>query len=139
MSALKLVGFILGAGAVGGIAMVGLSMIGNVASTASSVATAPGRVIQKTMETNNIIAKYEYFHDAYAVYKSRVAQIREFKQILAETKDEAEKSRVRIELSAQKSSCRDIANQYNANSTKTNQSIFKGQEAPTLLDMTACE
>lgn len=135
----KLIGAIFGVGAILAVLGFGLGLIGNAASTVSSVTTAPGRVIQKTMDTNNIIQRYEYFHDAYGAFKSRVAQVRETKEIVASTSDQDEKSRLRIELSAQRQSCREIANQYNANSTKTNQAIFKGQEAPALLDAADCE
>jgi len=40
---------------------------------ASSVATASARVIEQTMGTNNIITKYEWFHDANGVFQSRLA------------------------------------------------------------------
>lgn len=122
---------------IGGLFAVGL--IGNAASTASSVATAPGRVIQRTMETDNIITKYEYFHDAYGAFKSRAAQIRDSKEFLKSVNDPAEQNRLRIELSAQKQSCREIVNRYNANATKTNVSIFMGREAPAALDPASCE
>lgn len=106
----------------------------------SSVATAPGRVVGRTLETDNIITKYEWFHDANGTYKARVAQIIAKKRDVSDpTNDQSEKYRLRVELGAMQQSCRDIAQRYNANATKTNQSIFMGRDAPTQLNPSACE
>lgn len=105
---------------------------------ACSVATAPDRVIVKTMGTDNIIQSYEWFYDVNAAYQARVGQIAEFKAISKST-DPAEASRERIELSAIRQTCRDLATKYNANSEKMNKSIFKGWSLPDTLDMKTCE
>lgn len=110
----------------------------NFVSTVTSVATAPGRVISRTMETNNIINNYEWYHDAYAQYRSRVAQATEHKTMLAQS-DNQERQRLATELSAIRQSCRDLATRYNANATKTNRSIFMGREAPESLSMEKCD
>jgi len=105
-----------------------------------SVATAPGRVIERTMQPDNIINTYEWFHDANANYKARVAQIAAKKRdVSAPDNDSAERFRLRTELGAMQQSCRDIAQRYNANAMKTNRSIFMGREAPETLNPTACE
>ena len=105
----------------------------------SSVATAPGRVINKTMETNNIISNYEWYHDTHAAYRARLAQVQQFKTIFNTETDAKEKSRLRIELAAMQQSCRDLVTKYNANSTKTNRVIFRGKEAPESLPENSCE
>lgn len=114
---------------------VGLSAIG----TFNTVATAPGRVINKTLQTDNIIFNYERFFDVNANYESRVSQIKEHKSLLAETSDSAEKTNLRIELSAMKQSCRELANGYNADSRKLNRGLFKDRNLPYELDVTVCE
>jgi len=125
---------------VGAIALIGGGVVvSNLVGTAVSVATAPGRVIQKTLDTNNIISSYEWFHDANNQVKARVAQIAGHKKILEETTDAAEKSRLRIELSAIQQGCRDLVGRYNANATKINKSIFMGREAPESLNPSICE
>lgn len=114
---------------------VGLSLIG----TINTVATAPGRVINKTLQTDNIIFNYERFFDASAQYTSRLAQIKEYKPLLAAETDSAERSRLRIELSAMKQSCRELANDYNADAQKLNRGLFRDNKLPEQLDATACE
>lgn len=106
--------------------------------TAANVATAPARVINKTLETNNIISNYEWYWDAYGQYQSRQGQIRQFKGMLGDSAGE-ERNRVRIELAAIQQSCRDLVTRYNVNSEKTNKSIFKGREAPEKLELQTCE
>jgi hypothetical protein len=121
---------------VGGLALLILHVLG----VFGSVATAPGRVVSRTLDTDNIITKYEWFHDANGVYVSRVAQIKAKKRDMTDaSNDAAEKYRLRTELGAMQQSCRDLANRYNANATKTNQSIFMGRDAPTALNPSACE
>jgi hypothetical protein len=108
-----------------------------------NVATQPlrtaGGVINRTFDADNVIAKYEWFHDAHGQYQARVNQIVSTRQMYIEEKDVAERSRLRIELSAQRQSCRDIVTRYNANATKTNVSIFQGREAPSSLNIQTCE
>lgn len=109
-----------------------------------NMATAPMRavsgVVNKTLDPNNVIAKYEWFHDSYGVFKSRVNQIKVSKSDMETSKgDSGEMARLRVELRAQQQSCRALAEQYNANATKTNQSIFMGREAPERLNPALCE
>lgn len=108
-----------------------------------NVATQPlrtaGGVINRTFDADNVIAKYEWFHDAHGQYQARVNQIVSTRQMYIEEKDIAERSRLRIELSAQRQSCRDIVTRYNGNATKTNVSIFQGREAPSSLNIQTCE
>jgi len=121
--------------------LIGVAILGFVGSslmTLTSVATAPGRVISKTMETDSVIASYEFFKDAHNQVKARVAQIAGHKKILADTTDAAEKSRLRIELSAIQQGCRDLVGKYNANAEKMNKSIFQG-ESPSYLEPAICE
>lgn len=114
---------------------VGLNAIG----VFNTVATAPGRVINKTLQTDNIIFNYERFFDVNANYTARVAQIKEHKPILEAETDAAEKTRLRVELSAMKQSCRELANGYNADAQKLNRSLFRDNKLPEQLDVTACE
>jgi len=122
---------------IGGAALIALPVVGGLYSTFSSVATAPSRVINKTLQTDNIINNYEWFHDAYGQYRARVSQITQHKQFMADA-DKAEATRLRIELGAIQQSCRELAAQYNANATKSNRSIFMGQEAPESLSEQQC-
>lgn len=126
-------------GLAGVLGVVGIVTVGQIAAGLSSVVTAPSRVVTRTLETDNIISNYEWFHDAFGNYKSRVAQVKAHRQTLAEATDPAEKTRLRIEINAISQACRELANRYNANATKTNKSIFMGREAPESLDSARCE
>ena len=124
------------------VVLMALAIIGTAGSylfTAGSVATAPARVASRTLETDNIINNYEWFHDANAQYRSRVAQIADHKKFLKDENDKAERQRLRMEMAAMQQSCRDLATRYNANATKTNRSIFMGREAPDSLNLNNCE
>lgn len=125
---------------VGTICIGALGVVASYTGMFSSVATAPSRVIERTMKTDNIINNYEWFHDANAQYKSRLGQITDFKKQLESVKDDdrQEKNRLNVDLGATRQSCRDLATRYNANATKSNRSIFMGKEAPESLNMEAC-
>lgn len=133
----------IGPGIKWGLAIAGVVAVvaigGSVLSTLGSVATAPGRVISRTLETGNIISNYEWYHDAYGQYRSRIGQIADVRrQLEAAGDDRAERNRLNVDLGAIRQSCRDLATRYNANATKTNRSIFMGREAPESLNMEAC-
>lgn len=104
-----------------------------------SLLSQPGRVVTKTFDADNIIANYEFFHDANNQTKARVGQIRAHKAIIADNTDAGEKNRLRIELAGMQQSCRDLVGRYNANATKVNRSIFMGREAPDTLNQSICE
>ena len=108
-----------------------------VLSTVSTVATAPSRVINKTLETDNIIYNYEWFFNTNAQYNARVAQISEYKTFT--DTDPAERALLRTELSAVKQSCRELANNYNANAMKLNRAFFRSKNLPETLDVEICE
>lgn len=117
----------------------GISLLSGFFSTVGTVASAPGRVIQKTMDTNNIIQSYEWFYDVDASYKSRYNQISQFKSLLSSETDSSEKSRIRIDLAAIQQTCRDLSTKYNANSEKMNKAVFKGWSLPERLSINSCE
>ena len=105
----------------------------------NSVATAPGRVVNRTMTTDNIITSYEWFYDADGSFKARAAQVAATKALLAGETDADEIRRLKVELAGQQQSCREIATDYNARSAETNHAIFKGREAPISLSISDCE
>lgn len=120
-------------------AMVLVWVITNFLSAAGSVVSAPGRVLSKTMQTDNIIQSYEWFYDVNAGYDARLGQIKQFKAFYHEETDKGEKSRLRIDLASVQQTCRDLATKYNANSQKMNKSIFKGWTLPDVLKQSTCE
>jgi len=104
-----------------------------------TAATAPGRVVNKTLGTDNIISSYEWFYDTNAQFDSRRGQIKAHITLTKAEQDPKERSRLNIELSAMRQSCRDMATKYNANSEKANKSIFKSRGLPETLQLNECE
>lgn len=108
-------------------------------STFTTVATAPSRVINKTLETDNIVFNYERFFDVSANFTSRAAQVKQYKGFLATETDQTEKVRLRTEMAAMQQSCRELATKYNADSQKMNRSLFKDKDLPYTLNIAECE
>ena len=105
----------------------------------TKLATTPGQIITDTLDADNVVRNYEWFHDVNASYRAKLGQIATHKTILAETTDQKETARLRIELAAMQQTCRELVTRYNANATKTNRSIFMGREAPPSLEIETCE
>lgn len=122
-------------GIAGFLLYLGLHVLGVV----GTAATAPGRVVSKTLGTDNIIASYEWFYDANAQFEARRGQIRTHVGLAGAEKDAAERSRLNVEIAAMRQSCRDLATKYNANSKKANKSLFKSRGLPETLSITDCE
>lgn len=116
-----------------------LAVVGSYLTLAANVVTAPSRVVNRTLQTSNIITNYEKFFDINANYTSRLAQVRSTQKLLDTTSDDAEKTRLRVDLEAQRASCRDLANEYNASSLKMNQNLFKSHDLPYSLSMENCD
>lgn len=126
-------------GFIGMAALMGITIISSFLGVFSSVATAPGRVIQETLKTDNIIQSYEWFYDVNAAYTARSRQIADFTSFLSDPENDVkEKRMLRVEVSAVKQSCRDLVTKYNANSEKMNKSIFKGWSLPGVLYVESC-
>jgi hypothetical protein len=116
-----------------------LYLVLNVLGVVGSIATAPARVVEKTLGTDNIIASYEWFYDTNAQFEARLAQIKGHVGLLSSEKDAQERTRLNIELAAMRQSCRDMAAKYNGNSQKANKSLFKSRGLPEALALNACE
>ena len=107
-------------------------------STFSTVVSAPSRVINKTLETNNIITNYEAFIDIKNNFDARMEQINTYKTVLEATEEPAERSKLRVEVAAMEQTCRELAAKYNANSAKMNRNIFKDNGLPETLSIEDC-
>ena len=118
--------------------VTGLGIMVSIFGTIGTVATAPGKVLTKTLDANNIIQSYEWFFDVDAAYTARHAQVVQYKGFLITELDKNEKYRIRTELGAMQQTCRELATKYNANSQKMNKSIFKGWDLPNRLSHINC-
>lgn len=111
----------------------------SVINTATTVATAPGRVVTKTMQTDNIISTYEGFFAHKAAYDGRLGQIKTHTKLIEANADPAEASRLRIELAAMQQSCREMAIKYNADAAMMNKSLFRDGKLPSTLSELECD
>lgn len=96
-------------------------------------------VVEKTLDPNNIITKYEWFFNTAGAINARAAQVRVHKELVAAETNPAEKNRLRIELVGQQQSCRELVQGYNMNAAKANVSIFKTDATPVSFSPSICE
>lgn len=96
-------------------------------------------VVEKTLDPNNVITKYEWFYDTANKITARTAQIKAHRGLIQAEPNAAEKTRLNIELAGQQQSCRDMVAQYNANAGKANVSIFKTDTTPVAFSPLVCE
>lgn len=115
-----------------------LVIVGGFLATATSIISAPGRVVRETLKTENIIDNYEMFFDLNAGFERRVADIQSYKPMLEAASGE-EQNLLRIELTGLQQTCRDLATRYNAASAKMNRSAFKSANLPYTLEMSSCQ
>jgi hypothetical protein len=118
--------------------IIGLFVLGSALGIGSLI-LQPGRIVNKTLDADNVITNYEWFHDANGNYLARVAQVKQFKGLLGAETDAQEKSRLRIDMAAIQQSCRDLSRRYNANSEKMNRGIFRSHDLPDQLNSGECE
>lgn len=99
----------------------------------------PTGLFTRTFDPNNVINRYEWFHNAKGQYDARVLQVDSFKHLLKTAHDQAEKTRILVELSAIQTACRELVTKYNQNSVKINQAMFRDRNLPSQLDLNKCE
>ena len=122
-----------------GLSALAIAIIVPVGCSVVSVVTAPSRVVSRTLETDNIISNYQYFHDASQNFVSRAAQVQQYKGFIKEETDKQELIRLRTEMAGIQQSCRDLAAEYNSRSAQVNRNIFKGTDTPVELNASICE
>lgn len=105
----------------------------------AGVLSTPGRIISRTLSPDNVITSYEWFYDTNAQFVSRSNQIKAHSEMVKAESDPKERSRLNIELSAVRQSCRDLATKYNANSEKANKMLFRSGDLPQSLSISQCE
>lgn len=116
----------------------GLVLVLGFLATATSLISAPGRVMRETLQTQNIIDNYELFFDLNAGFERRVADINSYRELMVGASGD-EANRLRIEFKGLQQTCRDIATRYNAASAKLNRSVFKDSDLPYTLNLASCE
>lgn len=134
----KIIGWVAGIAVLVPVGFFALNLLTAPVKVANMALNSATGVIERTVDPNNVIVKYEWFHDAHGAFKARIPQIKATKAALADEKDANMRGSLRVELSAQQQNCRDIVTKYNANATKTNVSIFMGTTTPPSLNIEEC-
>ena len=115
-----------------------IGLIGNSVGLFTKAISTPARVISKALDTDNVIHKYEWFHDVNAAYDAKLDQVVQYKSMYTSEEDKSERIKLRTEMAAMQQVCRKLATKYNANSEKMNVSIFKGWSLPPTLSYEVC-
>ncbi len=106
------------------------------------VATTPARVINKLVDENNVISRYEWYHDAYRKCLAYDQQLRASQQAYAahvdsmdraSWSDKQERARLNMVVLGLRNQRASLVEQYNANSSKLTQNRFKGWNLPHRL------
>jgi hypothetical protein len=117
-----------------------------VAGTAYNVYTAPARVINKTLDTDNIINNYEWFkrqyNDIKAIDKKIVIaenNVEKFKNDAGPRsdwtfEDKNEAARLDAIATGLKTSREDMVSLYNSRSQMANRAIFKTNDLPETVE-----
>lgn len=121
------------------LAVLGIKVVLFPAKVAHTAVNSAGAVVEKTLNSDNVLNNYEWFFDTNAQYESRRGQITAHAGLVKVEQDQKERSRLNMELAAMRQSCRDMAAKYNANSEKANKSIFKSKGLPEALNINTCE
>lgn len=122
-----------------GVALFVMRVVLAPVNLANNALTQAGRVVDKTIDADNVLHNYEWFYDTSRQIDARVQQIGVHAGLFRSESDAAERNRLRIELTTMQQSCRDMAAKYNANTAKANRAIFRGGDAPESIDLTTCE
>ena len=104
-----------------------------------NIATAPARVANQTLSTENILTSYDQFFAFNQNYTARLADIKNYEQLSKEETDPGQKRADTENLFAMKSSCREIVTKYNASAEKLTSAFFKDSRLPSTLDINNCE
>lgn len=116
------------------------------ACTMYNVATAPARVANKTLETDNIINNYEWFKRQYNDIKAVDVKLTAAQDNLDGFKNDAgprsdwtfedknESARLNAIVAGLKASRADMVSIYNARSKMANRNIFKSNDLPETVE-----
>lgn len=117
----------------------------NFSGTLGSIISAPGRVIQQTLETNNIVGNYEWFHQqvrdidtARGRVRTNTASIREFETMAGPREtwkldDRQEWARLNSVVTGSRNYYLQLIQDYNARAAMLNRSVFRDRSLPEMI------
>lgn len=133
---------------VGGVALtaVGIPVACSVINTTASVTTAPGRVIQRTLTTDNIVSNYEWFkqqvqdvgamdrrletqHSAMATFEKSAGPRSDWT-----FEDRTEHARLNAIIAGLEGQRAAMVAEYNARTQMANRDLFRTNDLPETLN-----
>lgn len=127
-------------------AIIAIVIVGPVGCTAYNAFTAPARVANRTLETDNIINNYEWFkrqHNDILAVDKRIEtannDVDAFKNSAGprsdwDYEDKTEFARLNAILTGLKGNRADMVSIYNAKSQMANRNIFKSNDLPETVE-----
>ncbi|UQN10415.1 hypothetical protein [Deinococcus sp. QL22] len=100
--------------------------------------TASDRARTEALTTDRALANSERFYDLAGRFDVRVAQVQAIKDQLALVTDPDERARLNVDYGGVRSSCLDVAAQYNADARKTTRAGLRDAQLPESLDAARC-
>lgn len=132
---------------IGGIIAIILFPVGcAVYSTWSSVTTAPARVINRTLQTDNIIGNYEWFKQQYEDVKAMDARLASQRAALTSFQssagprtswtfeDKTEHARLVAIVAGLEGQRASMVGDYNARAQMENRNLFRSRDLPERLN-----
>jgi hypothetical protein len=121
--------------------LIGVAILvgGGLLGTALNILSAPSRVVNQVVSTQNILSSYDEFFALNARFQTRVSDIRSQKTLIASETDVDQKRVQSMNLIGMQSACRDLVTQYNASAQNKTTSWFLDGSLPRSLSLTDCE
>ncbi len=126
--------------------IITLCIIGGIITFSLGILSQPGKIIQKTVDADNILYNYEYFKQTYRDVLATDSKIISAQQDLDNFKldagerdrwtfeDKNESSRLTSVLTGLKNYRQDVVAQYNARAKMLNRKLFMGKDVPPEIE-----
>ena len=106
---------------------------------ARDAAGAARTISARTLDGDNILANYEWYHATYTDVLAKATVYNNYKRQLATTKDQDMQNRMLVEQNGVLSYIQDLCGQYNARSKMVNRALFKDRALPYFLNFAVTE
>lgn len=106
---------------------------------AGDAARGARTISMRTLDGDNILANYEWYHSTYTEVIAKVSVYNNYKHQLAVTKDQDMLNRMLVEQNGVMAYITDLCGQYNARSKMVNRALFKDRNLPFTIDFAVTE
>jgi len=136
----------LGIAVLAGLGLLLLVVLASVGRLGCNAHEQAQRVVEKTIDADNVIYNYEYFKDQYRAILAMDQKVQIAKDALDkfekdagprkdwDLRDKEEHSRLVSNVTGTENMKKDMVAQYNANASKVNRNIFMGKDTPQRIE-----